>query len=99
MTVPNHVKTEQKINLIEGRFTANEAADIINDVLKVKINFHKLHRLSITEGDSNDACEYDNGRIDALLNEQQIAKNFFKDAKLQGKKLKIQSTIHITVED
>ena len=99
MTSPKNTKTEQKINLIDGRFTASEAADIIKDVLKVKINFHKLHRLSITEGNSNDACEYDNGRIDELLNEQEIAKDFFKDARLQGKKLTISSTIHITVED
>lgn len=99
MTSPRNTKTEQKINLIDGRFTASEAADIIKDVLNVKINFHKLHRLSITEGDSNDACEFDNGRIDELLNEQEIAKEFFKDVRLQGKKLKISSTIHITVED
>lgn len=99
MTSPSNTKTEQKINLIDGRFTASEAADIIKDVLNVKINFHKLHRLSITEGDSNDACEFDNGRIDELLNEQEIAKEFFKDVRLQGKKLKISSTIHITVED
>jgi hypothetical protein len=99
MTSPSNTKTEQKINLIDGRFTASEAADIIKDVLNLKINFHKLHRLSITAGDSNAACEFDNGRIDELLNEQEIAKEFFKDVRLQGKKLKISSTIHITVED
>lgn len=93
------IKSDQKINLIDGTFKASEAADIINDVLKVKINFHKLQRLSITEGDQEDACEYDSGRIDELLNEQRIAKDFFKLARLQGKKLKMTSTIHISIEE
>ena len=92
-------KTAQKINLIDGHFKASEAADIIDDVLKVKINFHKLQRLSITEGYQDAACEYDSGRIDELLAEQIIAKNFFAQARLEGKKLKMTSTIHISVED
>ncbi len=93
------IKTVQEINLIDGKFSASEAADIIDDVLKVKINFHKLQRLSITEGNVEDACEYDSGRIDELLAEQIIAKNFFAQARLKGKKLKMSSTIHISVED
>lgn len=96
---PTAVKSDQKINLIDGVFKASEAADIINDVLKVKINFHKLQRLSITEGNQEDACEYDSGRIDELLNEQKIAKDFFRQARIQGKKLKMTSTIHISIED
>ncbi|WP_025740632.1 hypothetical protein [Aquimarina pacifica] len=92
-------KTTQKINLIDGHFTSSEAADIINSVLNVKINFHKLNRLSITEGNATDTCEYDSGRIDELLHEQIKAKEFFAQARLQGKKLKMSSTIHISVED
>lgn len=98
-TAPTALKTDQKINLIEGTFKASEAADIINDVLKVKINFHKLQRLSITEGNSEDMCEHDSGRITELLNEQEIARAFFKQARLQGKKLKMTSTINISIED
>jgi len=65
----------------------------------VKINFHKIKRLSITEGNAYDTCEYDTGRIDELLNEQIIAKEFFAQARLQGKKLRMSSTIHIAIED
>lgn len=92
-------KSEQKIDLINGSFSASEAADIINSVLKVKINFHKLQSLSRVEGNSSDKCEYDNSRINELLAEQQIAKDFFSQARLKGKKLKMNSTIHITIED
>ncbi|WP_299338575.1 hypothetical protein [uncultured Psychroserpens sp.] len=92
-------KKTQKIDLINGSYTASEASHIINSVLKVKINFHKLHRLSITEGNEKDKCEFDNGRINELINEQEIAKQFFSQARLDGKKLKMTSTIHIEIED
>ncbi|WP_400080976.1 hypothetical protein [Winogradskyella sp. R77965] len=92
-------KTTQKIDLINGAFTASEASDIINSVLKVKINFHKFQRLSITEGNDKDECVYDNGRIAELMNEQQIAKDFFSQARVQGKKLKMRSVIQIEIED
>jgi uncharacterized protein with FMN-binding domain len=92
-------KTIQKINLIDGVFTASEASDIIDSVLKVKINFHKLNRLSITEGNNKEECAFDNGKIDELMNEQQIAKEFFSKARLNGKKLKMRSIIQIEIED
>lgn len=92
-------RTTQKINLIDGIFKTSEASAIINSVLNVKINFHKLNRISITEGNHNDECIHDSGRIAELLNEQQIAKDFFSQAKLQGKKLKMRSVIHIEIEE
>ena len=92
-------KTTQKIDLIDGVFTASEASDIINSVLKVKINFHKLNRLSITEGNNTIDCAYDSGRIDELMNEQNVAKEFFSQARLNGKKLKMRSIIQIEIED
>ena len=98
-TIPVKVKADQKINLIEGHFTPSEAADIINSVLNIKINFHKLHRLSITEGNVSEACEYDGQRINELMNEQMIAKDFFSQVRLEGKRLKINSVINIAIED
>jgi hypothetical protein len=92
-------KTTQKINLIDGLFTASEASDIINSVLKVKINFHKFQRLSLTEGNDKEECAFDNGRIAELMNEQQVAKEFFSQARLSGKKLKMRSVIQIEIED
>lgn len=99
LTAPSYSTTEQKINLIDGSFTASEASDIVDNILKVKINFHKLNSLSLLEGNVNDPCVFDKSRIHELLNEQQIAKDFFRDVRLHGKKLKIKSTIHIELED
>ena len=99
METLEQTKTTQKINLIDGVFTASEASDIINSVLNVKINFHKIHRLSITEGVEKDECIFDSGRIAELTNEQQIAKDFFAQVRLEGKKLKMRSVIQIELED
>lgn len=99
MEIVNDVITDQKINLIDGTYTPSEAAHIVNSVLKVKINFHKIHRLSIQEGNELDECKFDSGRIKELLDEQEISKAFFAQARLEGKKLRMTSTIHIEVED
>ncbi len=92
-------KLEQKIKLIDGCFTSSEATDIINNILDVKINFHKIQRLSRTEGNINDACEFDNGRIVELIDSKHDAKSFLTNARLQGKKLKIESIVTIKVEN
>ena len=97
LKISNPANTAQRINLIDGYFTATEAYDIINSILNLKINFHKLHRLSITERNTNDLCEFDNNRINELLAEQETAKDFFKNVKC--KKLKINSSINIAIEE
>lgn len=89
----------QKIKLINGNFTSSEAKDILNGLLDIKINFHKLQRLSRTEGNMNDSCEFDTGRIIELIDSKQNLKPFLTDVRINGKKLKIESTITITVED
>ena len=90
---------EQNIKLIDGSFNSSEASDIINAMLDVKINFHKVQRLVRTEGNSNDLCEFDNGRIVELLEAKNHAKTYFSDARLNGKKLKIVSQVTIAIED
>lgn len=93
------INLDQEIKLIDGYFTSSEAADIINSILDVKINFHKIQRLSRTEGNSNDICEYDNSRIVELIDAKHDARTYFNGAKQKGKKLKIESIITIQVED
>ena len=70
-------------------------ADIINGVLDVKINYHKIKRISITEGNTNDLCEYDTGRINELLQAKEDAKVFFNKLRHSGKKLRINGIISI----
>ncbi|WP_296637517.1 hypothetical protein [Polaribacter sp.] len=93
-------ETKQKsIQLIEGTFTKGEALNIINDVLNVKINFHKIQRLSKTEGNINDECLYDNSRITELMTDKKIGKAFLRALESKGQNIKISSTINITLEE
>ena len=90
--------TDQKINLIDGHFTPTEAGDILHAMLDKKINFHKLQRLSRTEGNENDACEYDSNRIVELIDEKGKLKDFLSTLRSEGRTLEIHSTINITVK-
>lgn len=93
-------ETKQKsIQLIEGTFTKGEALTIINDVLNVKINFHKIQRLSKTEGNSNDKCLYDNSRITELMIDKKETKAFLRALESKGQNIKISSTINITLKE
>ncbi|GAB1858726.1 hypothetical protein MHTCC0001_35660 [Flavobacteriaceae bacterium MHTCC 0001] len=98
-TKKNNNKIEaQHIKLVDGCFKPSEAAEIIDSILDIKINYHKIKRLSITEGNCNDLCVYDNGRINELIDAKLDAKNFLNDAKLKGKKLKIYGTLSIEID-
>jgi uncharacterized protein with FMN-binding domain len=90
-------KKEQKINLIDGIFTASETADILRGMIDQKINFHKIHRLCITEGNQDDSCSYDNGRIAELMQEKEKLNAFIKQVREQGGALQIKGNIEITL--
>ncbi len=87
------------INLVEGVFTPAEAADLINQLVDLKLNFHTLNRLSITEGNRRDDAKEDNSRIAELQKEKFLNKEYFKKAKAQGKRFTINSIIEIQVEE
>lgn len=90
---------DKNVQLIEGTFTKGEALSIINDVLNLKINFHKIQRLSKTEGNINDECKYDNSRILELMEAKKDAKSFLRALESNGQNIKISSTISITLEE
>lgn len=88
-------KTKQNIQLIEGEFTPSEASHVISSLLDEKINFHKLQRLTMLEGNSNTSTNYADNRIQELENEKKIAKEFISEMRREGIKLRINSTIEI----
>ncbi|SHG51296.1 hypothetical protein [Flagellimonas flava] len=93
------VKTDQKIQLVDGTFTASEALDVITALLNEKINFHKLQRLSWCEGNRDANTKYPDGRIHELETEKLIAKNFINSVRSEGKRLRIDGILNITLED
>lgn len=95
----NTVGMNQELKLIEGTFSKREALNIINNVVDVKINFHKLERLSKREGNIKDVCAYDNTRITALIKDKAAIKEFLMSLEAKGANIKISSTIHISVQE
>ncbi|GMN06875.1 hypothetical protein MTsPCn5_22640 [Croceitalea sp. MTPC5] len=92
-------KTDQKIQLVDGSFTPSEASDVILALLDEKINFHKLQRISWCEGSSDADTNYPDGRIQELENEKRITKEFIASVRNQGKRLRINGTLEISLEE
>lgn len=93
------IQTDQKIQLVDGSFTASEALDVVTSLLNEKINFHKLQRLSWCEGDRDANTKYPDGRIQELEDEKTIAKNFINSIRTEGKRLRIDGILTISLED
>ncbi|WP_010521511.1 hypothetical protein [Aquimarina agarivorans] len=71
----------ESVKLVDGTFTSAQANDVVRDLIDTKINFHKLSRLSLTEGDHNHKAHYDNNRLDELLEEKERLLSIIKHAK------------------
>ncbi len=91
---PNKI---QKIQLVDGDFTVSEASDVVMLLIDEKINFHKLQRLSLSEGFSGADTNYPDGRIGELEHEKSIAKAFFTKVRKTGATIKINGTLEISL--
>jgi anionic cell wall polymer biosynthesis LytR-Cps2A-Psr (LCP) family protein len=89
----------QKVQLVNSVFTPSEAIDVVNALIKQKINFHKIKMLSMCEGDMNSDITYDNGRVSQLLKEKEEFKAICKEARMNGKKLKISGILDVEMID
>ena len=89
------VETIQKVQLVDGKFTPSEASDVIVGLIEKKINFHKIHRLSICEGNDKSDTSYDNSRITELYNELENTKEIIKQARLEGYQLKVNGILEL----
>lgn len=95
--VANIEKIKQKIQLVKGDFTPSEAVHIIRSLIDEKINFHKIQRLQIWEGNHKCNTEQLDGRIKELEKEKEIAHEFINKSRSSGQKLQINGTLEITV--
>ncbi|OQD43788.1 hypothetical protein BUL40_04035 [Croceivirga radicis] len=93
------VQTKTEIKLVNGTFTVSEATDLLVSLLEEKINFHKLHRLSMGERFPDSDTDYDDTRIHELMHERTRVKNLYKEIQDPLAKLKIEGTLSITIED
>lgn len=87
----------QTLNLIAGTFTADEAEELLQEMIKIKINFHNLKNfISMVKHDEPDYLSRQ--RIKELTELQEEIKQLVNMAKLVDKKLKISSAISIQLE-
>lgn len=94
------IETEtQKIELVKGEFTPSEAWDVIMKLIDVKINFHKIQRLQIWEGDHKCVTNQLDGRIQELEREKEIAREFINSKRGLGQNLIISGTLQLTVAE
>jgi hypothetical protein len=89
----------QKIQLVKGEFTPSEASHIIIGLIDEKINFHKLQRLQIWEGQHHSKTDQLDGRIKELEKEKEIAQKFINSTRGLGQNLKINGILEISVAE
>lgn len=90
-------KIAQKIQLVKGEFTPSEASHVIMSLIDEKINFHKIQRLQIWEGNHTCKTEDLDGRIKELEKEKEITREFINKTRGLGQNLKIDGILEITV--
>lgn len=86
-----------QIQLTKGEFSPTDASQIILNLLNEKINFHRIQRHQIWEGDHQCNTKIIDQRIEELENEITKAKALILKAKEQGLKLKIDGSLKITL--
>lgn len=88
-----------KVKLVDGVFTASEASDVINSLIEEKINFHKIHRLSLNEGNMYSDTSYDDSRVNELIQDKAEFKSFCHEARIDGKKIRIHGVLNLEIID
>jgi hypothetical protein len=88
----------EKLKLIEGEFSFNEAKEILTSMFNSKINFHNIQNWSSQERYGKDD-ETAQKKIPLLKNEIEKLEEIILEAKANNKKLIINSEINISLKD
>ena len=88
----------EKLKLIEGEFSFNEARGILTSMFNSKINFHNIQNWSSQERYGKDD-ETAQKKIPLLKNEIEKLEEIILEAKANNKKLVINSEIIISLKD
>lgn len=88
----------EKLKLIEGEFSFNEAREILTSMFNSKINFHNIQNWSSQEryGKDDETAQM---KIPLLKNEIEKLEEIILEAKANNKKLIINSEINISLKD
>lgn len=96
------VQTEeltQSLQLVKGLFTSAEASNVVITLIDQKINFHKIQRFQLWEGNHECKTEQINKRIKELEQEKEVAKEFISKIQELGSKIKIDAVLKMSIEE
>lgn len=85
---------EKEFTLIEGIFEPDDALKVVSAVISSKINYHNLDAFSNSIR-FNDDGSHSKKRVEALKNNLEDLKKSIEMARIEGKKVKIDSQILI----
>ncbi|GAA4274267.1 hypothetical protein U6A24_14930 [Aquimarina gracilis] len=88
---------ERHIKLIEGTFSAIEAADVLFSLIANKIKFHNLQMLQIQQG-ADKTNLHSAKRISELKHEKNIVKDMILKARDEGYELEIYGAIEVKLK-
>lgn len=88
-----------QVKLIDGDFTPSEASDVLSALIREKINFHKLHRLSMCEGNIYSDTSFDDSRVAQLSRAKAEFDVFCQEARSAGKKIRINGILDVEIID
>lgn len=88
----------EKFKLIDGRFSTEEAKEILTNVFSEKINFHLMKNFSSQERYGKDD-ENASKRIHQLKEELDRLKEFLSNEQTDSKTLTINSEINISISE
>lgn len=91
------MKKTQKIQLIKGLFTNEEAKEILFNLVNTKINFHNLKNFSSDER-SGKSDEVGFKRVIELTEAKEIISQIINYTTKENLKIKIDTDILITIE-
>jgi hypothetical protein len=92
------MSNSEKLSLIEGQFSPEDAKLILINIFLTKINYHELRNLSSKEK-FGEEDPFASKRISELKGSIDKMLHLFKDAELKKKKLTITSEIVISISD
>ncbi|PKP39869.1 MAG: hypothetical protein CVT98_00205 [Bacteroidetes bacterium HGW-Bacteroidetes-15] len=88
------MKNTEKLTLIDGNFTSDEAKELLSKMISSKINFHNIKNWSSQERFGKDD-EIAQKRIPVLKKEMEKLQAILSEAKTNNKRLIVSSEINI----
>ena len=85
-----------RFKLVDGKFSPADASQVLQTLINSKINFHNMEVFSLKERMTGDPSPHVK-RIGQLKEARDYVDSILKFAKEEGKNLKLEGTIKITL--